>query len=232
LSFRAFFLGAFLVACGSSKSEPGPGVELDSAIDDAAIDVAAETSVDAGPDSAPFPVKRLPCVQRSSFANDLPAGAYGAIEAELVTIIPPGMKGCPGDTDHVHLQIAVGDKRYDVAMTVDSMINAPLAIHLQTLPDVVPDLGFAMATFDYERDLGTPSADFAATAKDALVAKLVDALKDAGRIRVFGQIYDDGTGIHFVHRQASNRDGVLIVHRVEAMGADRAIALRFSNQVF
>jgi hypothetical protein len=228
---RAFFLGLFLVACGSSKNEPAPGVELDStSVEDTATVV--ETSVDAGPDAAPFAVKRLPCVQRTGLANDLPPGAYGAIEAELVTVIMPGTKSCPSDPDHVHLQIAVGDKRYDVAMTVDSMLNAPLAIHLHTMPDLVPDLGFATATFDYEHDIGTPSADYTALAKDALAAKIADSLKDAGRVRVFGQTYDDGTGIHFVHRNGPNRDGVLIVHRVEAAGADRAIAVRFSNNVF
>jgi hypothetical protein len=221
----------FLVACGSSKTESAPGVELDStSVED--TEVVVETSVDAGPDTAPFPVKRLPCVQRSGFATDLPTDTYGAIEGELVTIIPPGMKGCPSDTDHVHLQIVVGDKRYDVAMTVDSMINAPLAIHLHTLPDSVPDLGFAMAKFDYEKDIGTPSADFTPLAKDALATKIIDSLKDAGRVRIFGQTYTDGTGIHLVHRNGTDRDGVLIVHRVEAGGADRAIALRFSNNVF
>jgi hypothetical protein len=222
------FLSFCLCACSSSTAAGTPGVALDSAADDTSV---AEAAVDAAPDTAPFPVHRLPCVQRSGFARDLPPDTYGMIEADLVTVIMPGNRDCPSDSDHVHLQIAIGDKRYDVAMTVDSTTNAPLAIHLQTIAPRLADVGFAMGSFDYETDLGTPSADFTALAKDALASKIADALKDAGRIRIYGQTYTDGTGIHFVHRNGRNRDGVLIVHRVE-MGSDRAVALRFANDVF
>lgn len=186
---------------------------------------------DASVDAAPFPVRRLPCVQRSALARDLPLEAWGALEGELVTIVLPTDKGCPTDPDHLHLQLEVSGKRYDVAVTVDSDFGAPIAIHTKGLPaGPLPPEGWTAAPFDYTRDLGTPSADYQALARDALVTRLSTELSSAARVRIFGRAYSDGTGVHNVHRNGRDRDGLILIHHVD--GGDRAIALRFASDVF
>ncbi len=222
---------ALVVPLGCSD-EPlqTPGVEPDTGVEDTLVDEVE--GVDAAVDATPFPVRRLPCVGRTGLATDLPADGYGALEGELVSIVPPGTKNCPADSDHLHLQVAVGSKRYDVAITIDSTTSPPLAIHVQPLAPTLPAVGWANDTFDYEKALSVPSADFKPLTKAALLARLQTELSTAARVRLFGRGYTDGTGTHFIHRNGRDRDGVLIVHRVEAGGGDRAIALRFANQVF
>jgi hypothetical protein len=120
---RALLALSLLWAFGCSTApSAAPGVVL---AEDASVDVVAETA------DSPFVVRRLPCVTRDKFANDLPPEAYGALEAELVSIVPPGSRDCPSDSDHLHLQLLIGDKHYDVAVTIDSAIGAPIAIHVQ-----------------------------------------------------------------------------------------------------
>lgn len=229
LGVVAFALLLPLGCAEEALTTPGVG---DAGDEDTQVGDGATVAPDAEVDAAPFPVRRLPCVGRSGLASDLPSDTYGALEAELVSIVPPGTKNCPSDSDHLHLQILVGSKRYDVALTIDSATSAPLAIHVQTMGPTLPSPGWATDTFDYEKMLSVPSADFKPLARDALLARLQSELSTAARVRIFGISYTDGTGTHNVHRNGRDRDGVLIVHRVEAGGADRAIALRFSDQVF
>ena len=216
------FLFTCVFGCSTSPSTQ-PGVVL---AEDAAVDVGDDSAL------APFPVRRLPCASRDMLANDLPAEAYGSLEAELVSIVPPGTRDCPSDPDHLHLQVVVGPKRYDVAVTIDSDIGAPIAVHVHKLPPAtVPEFGWSDAMLDYEA-LGTPSADYQALAPDALLARLQAELASAARVRIHGRSYADGTGVHNVHRNGRGRDGGVVIHRVEPDGGDRVIALRFASDVF
>jgi len=227
----AFSLPAFslpLACAQEAQTTPGiEGTEDDTAVADSLV--VTDTAVG---DAAPFPVRRLPCVGRTGLASDLPADAYGALEGELVSIVPPGTKNCPSDSDHLHLQVLVGSKRYDVALTIDSTTSPPLAIHVQSLPPTLREPGWANSTFDYGKSLAVPSADFKPLTREALLARLQSELSTAARVDIFGRAYADGTGTHNVHRNGRDRDGVVVIHRVEAAGADRAIALRFADQVF
>ncbi len=149
LPFALLF--AFVAACGSTSTLPVDGVGAPDA--DGAQDarVGADTGPDtgaAGDDAAPlpadtgtagddatppgdsgFPVRRLACVPTSQLAGDLPKNVYGAVEAELVAITPPNTHtACPNDSGHVHLQLDVTGKRYDVAVNVESTTGAEMAI--------------------------------------------------------------------------------------------------------
>lgn len=234
---RAWWVSLFLLAlpfgCGGQEPIVTPGVEDDAAVEDAlVVDDGATATETEGVDAAPFPVRRLPCVGRTALATDLPNDGYGALEGELVSVVPPGTKNCPSDADHLHLQILVGTKRYDAAITIDSSTSPPLAIQVKTLAPALPAPGWANDTFDYEKQIAIPSADFKPLAKAALLTRLQTELATASRVRLFGRGYTDGTGTHFIHRNGRDRDGVVIVRRVDPGGADRAIALRFANQVF
>lgn len=216
-------VAAGFVGC-ASEAPVTPGVTPP---EETGVDTAVADALDA----APFPVKRLPCVPRTMLARDLPAEQMGALEGELVAVVPPSEKACPSDPDHLHLQIAVGSKRYDVAVTIDSDFGAPIAIFAQKRPvSAIPPDGWATASFDYNKDIGTPSADYQALARDALLTRLQTELANAARVRVFGRSYMDGTGVHNVHRNGRDRDGVILIHHID--GGDRAIALRFADDIF
>ncbi|MBI2391183.1 MAG: hypothetical protein HYV09_16455 [Deltaproteobacteria bacterium] len=235
MSHWARALVAFVLFAGCAQeplvTEVPDGGGDDTLVDDTLV-TPSDTPPDVGYDATPFPVRRLPCVTRSGLARDLPLETYGALEGEIVSIVPPGHKTCPEGPDHLHMQVLVGSKRYDVAVRIDSDTAPPMALWVQPVAPTLPDPGWATVPYDYERDLGVPSADFAPMARDVLLARLQKELATASRVRIFGRSYTDGTGTHNVHRNGRDRDGVLIIHRGEPDGRDRAIALRFQNQVF
>jgi hypothetical protein len=239
-----------LVGCGAPVAT---AVADDAALDDAAVasEVASDgesPSPDApdsasigtdsavpetSPDGGALPVRRLPCVSTAQLASDLPKNVYGAVEAELVAITPPGTKtSCPTDTGHVHLQLDITGKRYDVAVNVESTTGAEMAIFTKDLPPTLQSFGYHPAKFDFPTDLGAHSTDFVPTAKAALITRIESELASASRVSIHGLTYTDGTGIHDIHRYGSDRDGVMIVRGGGAAGMDHAVALRFSTDVF
>jgi hypothetical protein len=223
--------GGNVLAGADAGANGDDATPLDDAtpIGDAGDDTAAPLD-----DGAVFPpVRRLACVPLSKLAKDLPITQWGAVEAELVAITPPGAFGnCPNDSGHVHLQLDITGKRYDVAVNVESTAGDPLSILTKDLPAQLPAVGYSPTPFDYPTTLGVHSTDFAPLAKADLISRLQTELKSASRVSIHGLTYTDGTGIHNVHRNSSGRDGVILVRRGGAGGSDHAIALRFSNDVF
>lgn len=219
---REAFAIFFLAGCASEPAVTPGVVSEDTGVVDA---VTSDSEV------APFPVQRVACLSTGALAHDLPSEQMGALEGELVSIVPPGVKGCPSDPDHLHLQIAVGSKRYDVAVTIDSDFGAPIALHApkRAVSPLEPE-GWSVAKFDYSKNLGTPSADYQALGRDALLARLQSELATAARVRVFGESYADGSGLHKVHRNGRGGDGAILVRHVD--GGDKVIALRFATDVF
>ncbi len=230
---------------GESAGQPDSGslVELVDGASDATsrpdaptTDTSVDASVDTRVDTLPAPSDvggplRLPCLGRKQLAADLPKNVDGALEGELVSIVPPGTGGaCPNDADHLHLQIQVGTSRYDVAITVnDTTTAAPMAIFAKDLAPASAPQGWSSARFDYVTDLGVHASDFTPFAKAELVARWLVELKDATHVSVHGLSYTDGTGLHDVHRNGGGHDGVVLVH---LGSADHAIAQRFSTSAF
>ena len=215
-------------------------------VDDVGIDSGSpardSATIDSGTvvvDSTPPPPsdgaapRRLPCAARTTLASDLPLDVGGALEGELVSIVPPGTGGaCPNDSDHLHLQVEVGTKRYDIAVNVfDAPSGAPLGLLTKDLAAgaAVP-LGWSSAArLDFVADLGVHSGEFSPLAKAALLTRLDTELASASSVRIFGRSYTDGTGVHNIHRNGGGHDGAIVVHRG---GTDHFIALRFSTDTF
>jgi hypothetical protein len=243
----SFALGMFfVVGCGGQTTATN-GDDANTESDGATSNDAPTTSGDAvatsdsgsstsdagGGDTLP-PVRRLPCVGTSGLATDLPANAYGALEAELVSIVPPDTHTfCPNDTDHVHLQVEVGTKRYDIAITVNDNTDAgPMFYYEHDLAPSPLDAGWNGVGFDYVRNLGVHSGSFTASPKAAIVSMLQTTLADVSTLTIHGHAYTDGTGAHNVHYNHGGKDGVLLLHGKGDAGADLAIAFRFVNDSF
>jgi hypothetical protein len=223
--------GGGVVASNDTGATGDDATTLDDALplDDALVDTAAPVD-----DGVTFPpVRRLACVPLSGLAHDLPITLWGAVEADLVAITPPGAAGnCPNDSGHVHLQLDITGKRYDVAVNIESTAGDPMSILTKDLPAQLPGLGYSNSSFDYPLTLGVHSTDFVAIAKAALVTRLQSELKNASRVSIHGLTYTDGSGIHDVHKNNPGHDGVILVRRGGAGGSDHAIALKFSTDVF
>ena len=234
---------SLLLGCGSSGSSGDPsttdandggvdGVSSDTPVDSPATDTGSRPDTASPPTDGAAPT-RLPCLPRGSLATDLPLDVSGAFEGELVSLVPPGTGGgCPTDADHLHLQVAVGSKRYDVAVTIyDSPGGAPLAWiakDLAAAPTVAPGWS-STVRLDFLADLGVHSGEFAPLAKTALLTQLETELASASAVRIFGRSYTDGTGLHNVHRNGGGHDGAIFVHHGSI---DHVVALRFSTDTF
>lgn len=171
-------------------------------------------------------VSPLPCVGKGSLATDLPHDIEGALEGDLVGI------GCPGDADHLHLQIAVGSKRYDIAVPVyDSKGGAPIGVYVKDLPAGSAAPGWSTAGFSYTADLGVHSSDFTMLDKPGMLARLKAELSYA-HVSLHGKSYTDGTGVHDVHYKDDRHDGIILLRGRGAGGTDHAVAVRYSSASF
>jgi hypothetical protein len=228
-------LAASIGGCSATEGNTYPLAE-DTGVADVAVDAPrdSESPVDTAiTDGALPPARRLPCVGRAALATDLPSEAYGALEGELVSLVPPGTKSCPSDNDHLHLQIDVSGKRYDVAVTIDSTTGgAPVALLAKDIAATSAVAGWSAAGFDYQKDLAIPSADYKAMTRFELLTRLQAELATASLVSIHGRSYPDGTGVHNVHRNGGGRDGVIIIRRAGVGGTDHAVALRFATDVF
>ena len=238
--FAASLSSLALVVVGAGLGcSPTVGTTAPDPVDSDVPETAADTDVavdstplDAATDGGPK-VRRLPCVDRGGLAADLPLDVFGALEGELVSLVPPGNKACPSDSDHLHLQVDVAGKRYDVAITIDSSTGGtPIALITKDLAPTTSPPGWSAAGFDFPKDLGIPSADFVSMTKLQLLTKLQTELASVSFVSIHGHSYTDGTGLHNIHRNGGGHDGVILVRGGGAGGTDHAIALRFSTDVF
>ncbi|MGZ3423182.1 MAG: hypothetical protein ACXVEE_35295 [Polyangiales bacterium] len=228
------------VACGGSTSpvvaDDDAGSDLvetsvdSSARDDgsSATDTAAlETAlVDTAPPPSDAGVAPSPCVKSFALAHDLPHDADGALEGDLVGI------DCPGDPDHLHLQVAVGESRYDIAIPVyDSMGGLPIGVLTEDVPAGSAPPGWSSAGFSYVSNLGVHSSAFTMLDKAGVTAKLKSELQYA-HVSIHGKSYTDGSGVHDVHYRDGTHDGVVLLRGRGAGGTDHAIAVRYSSGTF
>jgi hypothetical protein len=231
---------AGLAGCSASGGElladdaSTPGDDAVSTDDTATPSPDAPTDgIVLGDGAPPFPVRRVACLPASKLAHDLPTNAWGAIEAEIVSIVLPDFTGnCPADSGHVHLQIDVNGKRYDVAVNVESTTGSTMGIFTEDLVADLPPLGYSTTGFNYPVQLHVSSTAFTSISKADLIARLQTELANASRVSIHGLTYTDGSGIHDVHRNGYGHDGLILMRRNGVQGGDHAIALKFAEDVF
>ncbi|HPH70104.1 MAG TPA: hypothetical protein PLF40_30350 [Kofleriaceae bacterium] len=205
---------AFATACGGETSSTNDARPIDAAPD------AAPIIVDDG-----TPMRRA-CT--NNFGTGL--GGYGRLDGYLVAIVDPGVRNCNGDSDHLHLQILANNKVFDVA------VNVAGAADVLTTTRALPLTGAAWAegwhtgySINYVA-MGLTAADFAASSQAALVSTLKAELANVNHISVYAVGYNDGSGVHLVHRNGFNNDGVIVTQPLSRPAKWRMF--RFADQSF
>ncbi|GAC1573463.1 MAG: hypothetical protein NVS3B20_05200 [Polyangiales bacterium] len=140
--------------------------------------------------------------------------------------------GCPGDVDHLHLQVAVGSNRYDIAVPVfDSMGGAPIGVFAKDVAPTSAPPGWSNVGYSYVANLNVHATNFTMLDKPGVLAKLKSELQIA-HVSIHGKAYSDGSGVHDVHYRDGTHDGVILLRGRGAGGTDHAVAVRYSSAVF
>ena len=213
---RLFGLLLLFVGCGSSPSAP------DAAALDATPD-AARMHVDDG-----TPMRR-PCT--NNFGTGV-TQAFGRLDGILVAIIPPGNSPCNADSNHVHLQILANGAVYDAAVNVGSdtgVEDVTTASRELSLPGPAWAEGWHTGFGTSYISLGIHATDLTLQTAAQNTSAIQADLATANHISVFGTGYGPG-GIHLVHHQTSQRDGMIVREPLSEPGIARLFA--FDNQPF
>ena len=237
----ALFLGAIATtgaACSSAPGDEASGsdeaLSADKAKKDAGTDSGTkDASIDSGKDSGGGAGDGTPT--RGTCTGKLGSGLsgkFGRLDGYITSIVVPGgSKSCNGDSTHIHLQVTNGSATYDVAINVDGGYFLEKDI---PLPDGAWSEGWHSSDgLDYSKTLGLKSTQFTSIGQFALTTELEGILAKANHISVFGTTYtgsDAGSGIHDIHRQATNEDGAVFVDPTSA--TPTALLFRFSSDSF
>jgi hypothetical protein len=217
-----FVAAAMAAACRDGASTPDADLVPDSIPNDGRI------HVDDGPPM------RQPCT--SSFGNALSASpTFGRLDGYLVAIVAPGASGCNADSSHLHLQIRMNAKIYDVAISVTDSMTGVDDVNTATLEQAPPNtLPWAEGwhtglLVDYVK-LGIHTADLQLKTKAELTSELTADLATANHISVFGTTYGSD-GAHLVHRNTGGgHDGVIVTEPLSIPAHLRVFS--FTGQTF
>lgn len=190
------------------------------------------------PDAPPGPIHvddgaptRRTCT--GSFGNAIaPTGAFGRLDGILVAIVPPGNGGCNADRDHVHLQILANGAIYDAAVNVGDTGGVE-DVHTGTreipMPGPAWAEGWHTGIGTTYVSLGVHAADLPLMTTAQITSAIQSDLATTNHISVFGTSYGP-EGIHLVHHQTSQRDGMVIREPLSRPSVARLFS--FDGQTF
>lgn len=223
---RAAVLAWLAAGCRDVPDRPAPGELVDAALPDGAF-VLPDAPADYGEDGMPI---RRPCLQTPT-GSGLAASQYGRLDGFLVAVVPLDYRGCQGDDDHLHLQVLVDGKIYDIA------VNVGADVHSQTFDRALfapawsegwhPD-GSSDIFVEYT-GLGLHSDTMPLPGTTALVQAMTADLAYANHISIYAIGYGPD-GAHLVHRNGGGRDGLIVTHPLA--GVAHARAFSFTDQSF
>jgi hypothetical protein len=166
----------------------------------------------------------------NNFGGGLSA-THGRLDGYLVSIVPPGKKGCNGDSSHVHLQILMKGSIYDVAVNVQDNNGGGVYYLAKDAP--IPDGTWAEGWHTADglsySSLGLRASDFSQTPESTLVTTLENELASANHLSVFGTGYN-ASGTHLIHYQGGSRDGAIVIRPQSS--TSRMLMFHFSDQSF
>jgi hypothetical protein len=206
---------------GDLPGPDSPGLDAAS-LDGRTPDAPPAMTVDDGVPS------RQACTSNFGSALDT---QFGRLDGFLVAIVPPGHRGCNGDSSHLHLQVSVQGSVYDVAVNIGSTPGDVETLERDLpLPDGAWSEGWHPGLhLDYPQ-LGLRSTDFTPTSSPAALAQhLSDELASVNHISVFATGYGPD-GIHDVHYKGSGHDGAIAIRPLSSPA--HLLLFHFSDQTF
>jgi hypothetical protein len=221
------------VAPGAADSGAGDDTAQDSAAPDASVPVEKDAAAPPAKDgSAPLVDAALPpdptdgtpspsaCASGSNYGTELNIG-YGRLDGFLAN------KRCGGIDTHLHVQVRMNDKQYDVAVNLDTLY----AVKDAHMPGAAWSEGWHQGlTIDYAQTFGLHTGDFTQPASMSDLATTIEnEIENANHISIYATGYGP-TGVHDVHRKPSGTDGVIVIHPLSA--AAHMIMFRFANDSF
>lgn len=167
-------------------------------------------------------ITRIACT--GNFGNQL-SSRFGRLDGTIVSVVAPGgSRTCNGDSSHVHLQVAMNGKTYDVAINTDALSDATDI----GLPGSAWSEGWHTGvSLDYAQ-LGVHSTSFTSASASATAQKIESFVANANHVSIFATGYN-ASGVHLVHRNGNKTDGAVIINPTTT---PRALLFRFADQSF
>lgn len=232
-------LAALLVACTdqtvdrplrapaeAEATEEASGDEESPADAGRAVDAGASTDADAGPE-APR------CTTRFGKAI---TEEFGRLDGTVRAVVAPGDFTCPGDDDHVIVQVDAAGATYAIWINVQSNLasDPDVRFRQQTADDLPgpswsPGWHPSPGGLDYALDLGAHAASLSPMTKAQLSAAIVQRVRPGARVSVFADGFATADGAHKVHRNGGGEDGALVV---DPTGARTFLLFAFAGQSF
>jgi len=228
-----------IAACGASPGSPvasgtdAGGTDAGSTSGDAAPEAAqAEAGVDSSggtPDGTPtYTSACTPLTQQTGTAIN---SFHGRLDGYLSYIVPQGgPSSCNGDDSHVHLQVRMMGKVYDVAVDIGKTPGDALLYEADMpLPQGAWSEGWHDVGLSYPQ-LGVHSTQFTSEVPATLGQKIESELANVNHVSVFGDGYTTYNGCHDVHYQNGSEDGALVINPLSA--TPHILFFRFSTDTF
>lgn len=182
-------------------------------------------------DGAPM---RRPCT--NNFGNALTASpTFGRLDGILVALVPPNTSGCHSDSTHLHLQILMNTKVYDVAIAISDDATGVDDVHTYSVeqgsPNEMPwNEGWHTGLLVDYKKLGVKSTDMVLKTKSELLSLLTNDLATVNHISIYGTTYGSD-GAHLIHRQTGGgRDGLIVTEPLSSPVKVRLFS--FAGQTF
>ena len=229
-AFGVAALVAFALACGASASSQDGGALSDAGTasqDGGATPGDAGLFMDAGVDKA------AACA--STFGTTL-TNAFGRVDGTVHAVVPPAHPTCalPNGT-HLVLQLDVMGATYRLVVNVQSdRAGQDPKVSLAEVRHALPGRAWQEGwwpgeALDYVTTLGAHSGDFTAYEMAPLVARVTERLAVGAAVSVYATSSGGGSA-HLVHRNASGRDGAIVI---DPSSANPLLLLfRFADQTF
>lgn len=190
-----------------------------------AQDAVAEAAADARVDLAAM------CTDR--FGTALTA-AFGRVDGTVLAVLRPTDQQCPRpNSTHVIAEVTFGGAAYRIVINIQSTRGTPNVFFLEhSAPLVGPAWSEGWhpgLDFDYATTLSVRSTAFAEVDAATVTERMLARFRVGARVSFF-TTSSGGDSAHLVHRNATNRDGAIVIDPDTA--TPTYLLVRFSDQTF
>ncbi|MCC6811720.1 MAG: hypothetical protein IT381_30090 [Deltaproteobacteria bacterium] len=237
MRFGVIFL-CVLVGCGEPEPEPGPApAPVSETPAPGPQQMPPEETVEPAPSPAPDPPKPVDkaAACASTFGKALTA-PFGRLDGIIVAVLKPSDQQCTRpNSDHVIVQVRAQAAVYRMVVNVESDRGDDRRVRFAEVAKALAAPAWSEgwhqgAAFDYVKTLAVHSTDaiFQPLAMTPLIEAVLAPLEVGAKISVYATT-SGGDSAHKVHRNASDRDGAIVV---DPTGTPKYLLFHFVEQSF